>query len=83
MQRHHDGHRQKNVEFREVAHMHRANLHVNGLSPSTDWGGGGATGLLPLSAGIPGRGKYVLKGDVNICAKLGANTHDAGVSSMS
>lgn len=39
-------------------------------------------GLLPLSAGIAGHGKYVLKGNANISAKRGANTHDAGISSM-
>lgn len=70
------------MEFCEVAHMHSVNLHVNGLSPSTDMVRC-SRGLLPLSAGIAGHGKYVLKGNVNICAKLGANIHDAGVSSMS
>lgn len=40
-------------------------------------------GLLPLSVETAGHGKHVLKGHVDICAKLGANTRDFGVSPMS
>ena len=62
------------MEFQEVVHTHAVCIcmgmvtFVNRLRMR--WG----RGLLPLSAGAAGHGKCVLKGNVNICAKLGANT---------